>query len=110
MRASQCNEFIDHAGSGGLAGFAGELLPECVASERAGVVGIAIGPVHFFKAVGRQAGDAHHRSVRLGIGRTGQYHSIIKNHSAQRQSSPSFAPVYGDEGRLLSLCTMADCE
>ena len=88
MRASQWLSSSTVAGVEIEAGFAQELLPEGDAGELAFVVGVAVGPVEGFEAVGGQAGDADHGIVRFGVWVAGQYHSVVEDHRAQSQCCP----------------------
>ena len=85
MRASQRFSSSTADGPRCETGVAEKLLPEGDAGELAFVVGVAVGPVEALEAVPRQAGDAHQGGVRLGVGRAGQYHSIVEDHRAQSQ-------------------------
>ena len=86
--------------------FVGDLLPKGLAGELALVEGVAIGPVEGVKTRRRQARDAHHRRVRRGVWRTGQYHSVVENHRAQSQIEPSRRARVLLERALISLCTI----
>ena len=59
----------------------------CKAGKFAFIVGVAISPVEGFELVTRQAGDAEHRVMRLGVRLSGQNHSIVEDDRAQSQYS-----------------------
>jgi len=80
-------EFVDVCGTEVKLRIADEILPELKPRKLALIVSVSIGPVDGFELVTRQAGDADHGVMRIGIRLSGKNHSIIEDDRAQRQET-----------------------